>query len=157
MGELTIPILLLAGAVILIFVEFFIPSGGLIGIMALLCGGTAVYKAFQISHTTGYVFAVVGFVSGSSGFYMGIKMLGRSPLAVTKEFTAEDGYTATRDFTNLIGFEGKTVSPLRPSGIAIVENKRLHVESEAGLIEPDTAIEVIEVQGNRILVRPKHN
>jgi membrane-bound serine protease (ClpP class) len=53
-----------------------------------------------------------------------------------------------------LGKRGHATSPLRPAGIADIEGARVDVVSEGELIEPDTPVEVIRVDGNRIVVRP---
>ena len=52
-----------------------------------------------------------------------------------------------------IAKQGQASSPLRPAGIAEIEGERVDVVSEGDLIEPDQAIEVTRVEGNRIVVR----
>jgi membrane-bound serine protease (ClpP class) len=52
-----------------------------------------------------------------------------------------------------LGKRGRTTSPLRPAGIAEIEGERVDVVSEGDLIDPETPIEVIRVDGNRIVVR----
>ena len=56
-----------------------------------------------------------------------------------------------------LGKRGRTSSPLRPAGIAEIEGERVDVVSEGELIEPGTPVEVIRVDGNRIVVRPITN
>jgi membrane-bound serine protease (ClpP class) len=52
-----------------------------------------------------------------------------------------------------LGKRGRTTSPLRPAGIVDIEGVRLDVVSEGELVEPGTPVEVIRVDGNRIVVR----
>lgn len=52
-----------------------------------------------------------------------------------------------------IGRHGTAVSPLRPAGIAHIDDLRVDVVSQGEFIEPGEPIEVIEVDGNRVVVR----
>jgi membrane-bound serine protease (ClpP class) len=52
-----------------------------------------------------------------------------------------------------LGKRGHASSPLRPAGIAEIEGERVDVVSEGELIEPGDEIEVMRVDGNRIVVR----
>ena len=52
-----------------------------------------------------------------------------------------------------LGKRGQAVSVLRPAGIAEIEGARVDVVSDGELIEADTPIEVMRVDGNRIVVR----
>ena len=45
------------------------------------------------------------------------------------------------------------MSPLRPAGIADIDGKRVDVVSQGEWIDATTPIEVIRVDGNRIVVR----
>jgi len=56
------------------------------------------------------------------------------------------------DYKTLTGKNGRTVTPLRPSGIAEIKGERYSVVSEGELIEDDTEIVVVEIQGNSIVV-----
>ncbi|MDR2346172.1 MAG: hypothetical protein LBE18_08915 [Planctomycetaceae bacterium] len=52
----------------------------------------------------------------------------------------------------LIGLEGKTITPLVPSGKAVVDKKTINVVSDGVLIECGEKIRVIEVVGYRVVV-----
>jgi membrane-bound serine protease (ClpP class) len=52
-----------------------------------------------------------------------------------------------------IGKRGTALSPLRPAGIAELESERVDVVSQGEYIEANTPIEVVRVDGNRIVVR----
>jgi membrane-bound serine protease (ClpP class) len=51
------------------------------------------------------------------------------------------------------GQHGRAATVLRPAGIADFDGERVDVVSDGELIEPDTPIEVVHVDGNRIVVR----
>lgn len=53
----------------------------------------------------------------------------------------------------LAGVVGRSVSPLRPAGIALIEGRRIDVVSEGEFIEPDQAIEVVRDEGTRVVVK----
>ena len=54
---------------------------------------------------------------------------------------------------DLVGKRGTTKSPLRPYGIAVIDGKRMDVSAVDEFMEPETQIEVVKVQGNRVMVR----
>lgn len=60
--------------------------------------------------------------------------------------------STTELHTDLIGKTGRTLTPLRPSGTALVMGKRLDVVTEGQFIEQDEAICVTSVTGARIVV-----
>jgi membrane-bound serine protease (ClpP class) len=57
------------------------------------------------------------------------------------------------DHVPLTGVVGRSMSPLRPAGIALVSGRRIDVVSDGEFIEPDQAIEVVRDEGNRVVVK----
>ena len=51
------------------------------------------------------------------------------------------------------GHTGATVSQLRPSGYARINQRRVDVVTRGELVEANRQVEVIEVEGNRIIVK----
>jgi membrane-bound serine protease (ClpP class) len=66
---------------------------------------------------------------------------------------ATAGYVSSADYTGFLGATGKTLTPLRPSGIADIEGSRLDVRSEGSFLPPNTAVEVCLVEGSKVVVR----
>ena len=58
-------------------------------------------------------------------------------------------------YSEMEGQRGVVLASCRPSGIAEINGKRLDVVAESGFIEKDAEVEVILVEGNRIVVRSK--
>ena len=56
------------------------------------------------------------------------------------------------DTVGILGKTGKTVTLLRPAGMAMIDGKRVDVLSNEGVIEIGTEIKVINTSGNRVLV-----
>ena len=64
------------------------------------------------------------------------------------------GYqSASEEFINFLGKKGISRSTLRPAGIAEFEGKRVDVVSEGGFIQPQTPVEIIKIEGQRIVVK----
>jgi membrane-bound serine protease (ClpP class) len=87
------------------------------------------------------------------------KMFDRLMLKTQINQTASEGSgwkddgSVEHDYAALAGKTGKTVTVLRPIGKAQIEGVTYQVEANGEFIEPDTAIEVIKIQGNTIIVR----
>jgi len=63
------------------------------------------------------------------------------------------GYTVgTRDLKRLNGKKGIAISPLRPSGIAEVNGKKINVLTRGEYVDANTKIKIISVEGNKIVV-----
>jgi membrane-bound serine protease (ClpP class) len=69
--------------------------------------------------------------------------------------TPDSGFTVqTREeSTQLLGKRGVAVTVLRPAGKAEIEGELVNVETDGEYVESGKTIEVIEVSGNRVIVR----
>jgi membrane-bound serine protease (ClpP class) len=54
----------------------------------------------------------------------------------------------------LIGESGRTATTLRPSGKARFGNHLIDVTADGAFVEPDSLVEVVDVQGSRVIVKP---
>lgn len=64
------------------------------------------------------------------------------------------GYTAPkRDLRQFVGQTGVTLTPLRPAGTAQFGSRRQDVVTEGGFIPANTEVEVLAVEGTRVIVR----
>jgi membrane-bound serine protease (ClpP class) len=158
-------LLLVALGVVLLALEVFVLPGfgiaGVLGILALL-GGFALSLIGAGVTGAGLLFAV-GRVSLSLLIALGaslalLRFLPRLPygrrLVLDTGLTARTGYAAAPETDRRwIGKRGTARSPLRPAGIADLDGERVDVVSHGDYIETDTPIEVVRVDGNRIVVR----
>jgi membrane-bound serine protease (ClpP class) len=135
---------------ILLLLEIFVPGGilGVLGGLSILYG---TYLAFGLSTLWGLssmVLSIVVTVAMVVGFL-------RSRAA--KRLVLDGGEGATwkaplPGLKDLVGQRGVTLSPLRPAGLATLGNQRVDVVSDSEFLDRDTVIEVIEVEGNRVVV-----
>lgn len=63
------------------------------------------------------------------------------------------GYSADTAYDNLLGAEGVALTSLRPGGTGQFGDKRVSVATESDFIDKNTPIKVVEVEGNRVVVR----
>lgn len=63
------------------------------------------------------------------------------------------GVNLTEQDPDLLTKQGVALSTLRPAGRAQIDGKLIDVVSEGEFINPGTAVEVIEVSGNKVVVR----
>jgi membrane-bound serine protease (ClpP class) len=63
---------------------------------------------------------------------------------------APDGYES---LAYLVGETGRTTTMLRPSGKARFGDLLLDVTADGFFIEPDSLVEVVDVQGSKVIVR----
>ena len=65
----------------------------------------------------------------------------------------KDELHSKEDMQVLIGKKGRASSVLRPAGIGDFDGVRLNVVTEGGFIERDLPIEIVSVDGTRIVVK----
>jgi hypothetical protein len=81
MNALIWPILFLVIGLTLLVAEVFIPSGGLIGLLALGCLGLSVWKAFAHSYTLGLEFLLALLIMMPMALMLAAHLWPRTPLA----------------------------------------------------------------------------
>lgn len=159
-------VLLIGLGLLLIGAEVFLIPGfgvaGLMGILALLAGlGSSLVGAGATWGAIVTAVARAGFslvLAIMAGFIV-FRLLPRLPigrrLILDTGLAAGAGYRSEPESDRRwLGHQGITVSALRPSGIAQLDGERVDVVSDGMFLEPGTRIEVIRVDGNRIVVRP---
>ncbi len=141
-----------------IALEIVVPGGvlGIIGFAALLSSLLMVAPSF-----TGMLYsilialgvAIIGMVIMLKFFSKKLNVFNKMVLSDSTD--TESGYVSNVNRTELLGKVAITATPLRPSGTAMYEGERLDVVSEGAFIPNNTEVEIIEVEGVRIVVRPK--
>ena len=149
-------ILLLTAGLFMLAAEIFLPGGilGILGGMALLGAVAAGFAAF--GPAIGLYIALAIIIGGSAGMFMWIQFFPRTRVgrALTLQHTESEYKSADTDaWRNLTGKTGKAATDLRPAGIARIDNRNYDVVSEGMLIPRGSAVQVVKVDGNRIVVR----
>ncbi|WP_255259834.1 nodulation protein NfeD [Lentibacillus sp. CBA3610] len=149
-------IILLILGIGLIIAELFLPGGiaGLIGVGAiiasLMMSGRDIGQmamSLSIAFIVTIIASVILFktMGGDKGFFR--------RMVLTDQTSSELGYVSSENRLELIGLEGRTVTPLRPSGSALFGDERLDVVTEGGFIEKDKLVKIVKVEGVRVVVR----
>jgi membrane-bound serine protease (ClpP class) len=136
---------------IAITVELFIP-GAIIGLCGAGCVVTSIIFAYlYVSNLLGHILLGLGICFIPVFFVSWYKLL-------SKTFSvkaSEKDFSSARDRLNdLLSEEGIALTTLRPSGIANIKGNKIDVISEGEMISKNTRIKVIDVKGNRIIVKP---
>ena len=98
--------------------------------------------------------AAVALGGGSALVAAAIFKLGASRMTLSSQLTAQAGFVGTDDHSALIGQTGTAATMLRPGGFATIGGRRVDVVSLGEHIAAGTPVEVMAVEGNRIVVRP---
>ncbi|MEG0472210.1 MAG: nodulation protein NfeD [Solibacillus sp.] len=144
---------------ILLLAEFFVP-GGVVGIIGgvliigslLFSGASFVHMAYSI--IIAMIVAVVGMVILMKFFGKKLHVFNR---LILKDATkTEDGYVSNMNRIELIGKTGEALTPLRPAGSIMLDQERIDVVTEGGYIDAGKNVEIIKVEGSRVVVREKN-
>lgn len=144
--------------VLLLLAEVFVP-GMVLGILGGLLVLAGVAGGFQQSVMAGLSLLLAGVGGGLGLGWLAIKFFPRSPagrrLILQQNGKEWQGYDS--DNHALLGARGTSHSPLRPAGIAVIDGHRIDVVTRGDMIAAGRPVEVIEVEGNRIVVKESGN
>jgi len=153
-------ILLLVVGIILVMMEILLPSGGLLGILSTGAIVGALVLAFREGTGVGFVFLGIAAVLAPAVIIIGFKIFPHTPVGRKMILKPEVETVAQRgsdgisgeNCLHLLNAVGRTVTPLRPSGIAEINGQRYSVITEGQLVDKDTNVVVVCVEGNSIVV-----
>lgn len=158
--NLTLAVFLVSMGFALFGLELFLPTGGILGMLALssmIVGITFAFKQGLIHGAVllavscvGVPFSLKLFLWAWPRTSMGRKMTVRSAAA---EETIGN-MDSNKALEQLIGKTGKTLSELRPSGIVDFEGRRIDAISEGILVAEGLPVICISAHGGHIVVKP---
>ena len=155
MKEFFVPVLLQLAGVIIIIAEIFLPSGGLLSLIAIGLFGYSLFIVFHdVSTMAGIWFVLADLLIIPTLVMVGLKILARSPATLQETLSSDSGVVSqSPELESFMGCEGRSVTDLHPGGTAIIDGKRLDVVSRGEYIEKDRNLVVVEVTGNQIIVK----
>ncbi|MCM2591824.1 NfeD family protein [Rossellomorea marisflavi] len=148
-------ILFIIGIALLI-AEFFLPGGiaGTLGAAAVIgsifmAGGDFVQMGYSI---------LIAIAVAIAAIILYVKVFGKkmrlfNKMILRDSTSTESGYVSNANRLELIGREGITKTPLRPSGTILVDDERIDAVTEGSFIKANEKIKIVKVEGSRIVVR----
>lgn len=160
-GDLVWPIVCLVIGLFLLMAEVFIPSGGLIGLLAVGFLLVSLWLAFSLSMTLGLKFLLALGLLMPLALVLAVHVWPRTPMGrwiILKPPLPEDlepapGPTHGGRLEHLIGQYGRSLSPLRPSGVIDFDGRRVDGLSEGGMIPSGVLVKAVQVRSGQIVVR----
>ncbi len=143
--------LILVGLVLMFAEIMLIPGVGVAGVLGLLSMGGSCFYAFRemgaaaggIVTTVNVVLLVIMLV-----YVLRAKTWKRMSLETNIDSKAVENVTVA------VGDRGKTVTRLAPMGSARFENYIVEVKALEGMLDPETPVEVVLIEDNKIYVKP---
>ena len=142
----------------LIIAEVFVPSGGLISIMALVCVAGGVVIFFNHSTIAGWIGIIIAIVMIPSVLVFAYKIFpktnfGKNATLTPPERQQGDAIPDTPGLIEMLGAVGTVLTPLRPVGMCDFSGQRVECVAESGYVEINKKVKVINVESTQLTVR----
>ncbi|UXR70601.1 MULTISPECIES: NfeD family protein [unclassified Staphylococcus] len=151
-----ITLLMIIVGVILVIIELFV-VGAVLGIIGM---GLIIFSLITIGDNLSmmllnvFVALILSIIEWVILVNIFKKTISLFENVVLKDSTnKESGYTSHNDRSHLVGEVATTLTDLRPSGIILLNNERIDAVSEGPFILKDSQVDIVEVEGTRVVVR----
>ncbi len=162
-------IVLLAVAVALFFVEVFLPTGGVLGIVSGLCAVAGIVFLFRVDQTLGAISAGLSLLALPFLMVFALKLWPDTPFAkwITlhesqERMTGGGSMSATADGLGVkrrsgpaiaVGLEGQALTTLRPVGVCLLDGRREECMARSGAIAAGSKVRVVAIEGSEVWVK----
>lgn len=137
--------------------EIFVPSAGLLTVIAFLFLIGGIYIFFHYSSVAGWVGVILAVILVPTVLYLAYKLFpktrfSRNVVLMPSERTDGDALPDADTLRQLHGKKAVAITPLRPVGTCDFDGKRIQCVAESGFIEKGRTVAVIAVEGMRVIV-----
>ena len=144
---------LLAVGLLLLLAETILPGliAGIFGLASLTIGIIVAYQTFGHRGGTLTLFGVLAALLAGGAAW--IKYFPDTRIARTfvSDRTVGD---VCAEKPELLHQNGTALTPLRPSGTALINGRRVDVLTEGAMVAKGTPVKVVAIEGIRVVVRP---
>lgn len=149
-------IVLIVCGILLIGAEVFVPGGvlGMIGGFMLVCSVLIAFNVFGAQ--IGFIMMVALIIFVVLFICLWLRFVPKTSFGRALTLSSDGAAFKVADDKNdaLLNKRGITLSELRPSGMARIENKRYDVTTDGVFIAKDQPVNVVGIQDNQIVVAP---
>lgn len=154
-------VVLLAVGLLVMVLEVFLPSGGILGFLSLTAIVAAIATAFfELGATAGLTVLAVATVVVPVVLALAFRWFPETPLGRRVLPPPPDpadvapAATRRRELEKLVGRNGRAVSEMLPWGVVEIDGVRLQAVSEGGPVDRGAPVEAVGVQGRDLVVAP---
>lgn len=153
---------LIAIGILAIYMEFFVPAFGLIGIGGIgVIIATVVFGYRDLPDYQATIILITAIIVTPSALVILLRRFPESRFGnrlilrtqLDSQSSSHNGPGTDRPTTTLVGQPGTATTPLHPTGVATIEGKRYSVVTNGEYLDTGTPIEVYQQFGPRIVVR----
>ncbi len=146
--------ILLSIGLLLIFLEFFLPSGILAGIAGALLIASIIFFALSThSFLWTFLYACAIILLVAFLIWFTLQRIRKGKFRGIYLGDAQSGYVASSFDKALIGKKGEALSDLKPAGHILVENRRYQAVSKTGYLVKGAAVEIVGGEGGHLIVK----
>lgn len=150
--EITIILFLMLVAIVLILLEIFLlPGITIAGVGGFLFAASGVIYAYTVGETAGHITLLLSLITFGGAFVWLLRS--RSFNRVALKTDVDSKLTSSRDLGIKAGDAGVTLSRLAPIGKARFNGITVEAKSMDELIDENTPVEVVRVDGYNVLVK----
>ena len=157
MGDIGVIVVLYAVALFFLVAEIFTPSHGLLTVAGVGFLAYAVVRTFQMSTNAGVIATMACGVTLPTAAVLAVRLwprtwIGKLIAPDNPRVTARDVGVELTKMQEMVGRTGRSLSPLRPSGICEIDGQRFPCVAEIGMIESGVDVRVIGIKGSNLAV-----
>lgn len=151
----TAALFMIVGGLLLVL-EFIIPGFGLAGIsgiMFVVIGMVFIGQILNLSSATMFLILALLIVAMAYIIRRSAKSKRVEKIVLKENLTSERGYTSSEIKKEYLGKKGIARTDLRPSGFMEIDGRSVDVISEGEYIKKGTEVEVVKVEGSKVIIR----
>jgi membrane-bound ClpP family serine protease len=142
--------LLFGISLILLVAELFLPSHGLLGLLATAAMVAAIIICFRINQYLGLGVLLLVAMATPFAISGAMKMWPKTPIGRRMMLQPTQSVITAPEVE--IGAVGVAMSELRPMGTVDFDGERLEVRTQIGMIAPGSKVRVVRVDAGRVIV-----
>ena len=148
-------LLMLVGCIVMVL-EVFIPSGGVLAVVSAAAFVGSILMAFQRGPVTGFSFVMTTLVLVPAVLGLAFKLWPKTRIGkgFMGELPTDEEVLPDDPRRELVGRVGVTRSKMLPAGAVEIEGQMIDAITNGRAIEPGQYVVVTEVRANRVVVRP---
>lgn len=153
-------LVVLAAGLCVIVVELFVPSAGVLGILATILILSSIVLGFMSGFESGALVMLIAVLAVPAVLAMMLKVWPHTPLGkliLLKDIKPEDVLPNSayyRRTDGMVGSLGVAITRMLPSGMVLINDEKFDAISEGFAIDENDPVKVIAVRENRIYVEP---
>lgn len=148
---ITVIVLIGIGLLLIIVELIFVPGTTVVGILGFVLTGIGIWIGYSVlGNSIGHIILATTVLIGGVAFFYSFRADSWSRFALKDQNRGH----VNEDYQHAlaVGEEGKTVSALRPQGTALFADRRHEVQTQGEFVSSNTAIRIIKLKQNKIIV-----